>query len=324
MTRGISLLSGGLDSQLTICVLRDQGIEVEGLVFASPFFSIKEAHQAAEQLGIKLHVVDFTADIFELIRKAPHGYGGAMNPCIDCHARMIQRAGEFMREHDFDFVSTGEVMNQRPMSQNKRALGIVEKTSGLTGYLLRPLTALLLEPTIPEQDGRVDRSKLLSLEGRNRKPQFALAKQFGLKSFPSPAGGCLLTERGFCSKLHDLIDHDQCDCAADAELLKTGRHFRLPNDTKCIVGRNRADNQLLKQSPHEQDVLVYTVDIPGPTALLKAPVDQSDILSAAGIVSGYGDKGEKTEVIVKIVYQGKTTEISTTPTPRDIYTQWML
>ncbi len=322
--RGISLFSGGLDSQLAVCILRDQGIEMEALVFDSPFFNIAAAITASKALKIKLNIVDFTDDVLGLLNYARHGFGGAMNPCIDCHALMIKRAGEFMREHGFDFVSTGEVLNQRPMSQNKRALGEVEKDSGLAGYLVRPLSALLLEPTLLEQDGRIDRSQLCDLQGRNRKPQFELASRFGIEQYPTPAGGCLLTEKGFCAKLRDLMDHHQCTCGADATMLKLGRHFRLHNQTKCVVGRNRTDNQQLKALRKAGDVTVYTVDVPGPTAHLIAPVAQNDILLAAGIVAGYGDKGTKTEVIVKVITDQGPSEITVTPLDRETYVKWML
>jgi hypothetical protein len=202
--RGLCLLSGGLDSQLTICVLRDQGLHVEAVVFASPFFKIEAAKRAAEKLNVALHIVSFTQDILGLVSHPPHGFGGGLNPCIDCHARMIRRAGELMAEKGFDFVATGEVLNQRPMSQNRRSLGIVEQDSALNGRLLRPLSALLLEPTVPELEGVVDRTRLLGLNGRSRKPQMELARQFGLVEYPSPAGGCLLTEKGFCRKLADM------------------------------------------------------------------------------------------------------------------------
>ena len=150
--RGLSLMSGGLDSRLAILVLKEQGIEMEAVVFSSPFFKIKAAVEGAKLLGVKLHIVDFTADILELLKKPRHGFGGAMNPCIDCHARMIKRAGEMRVAMGFDFVSTGEVLGQRPMSQNATSLGIVERDSALGGYLLRPLSAQLLEPTVPETE----------------------------------------------------------------------------------------------------------------------------------------------------------------------------
>ena len=231
--KGLSLLSGGLDSQLAVCVLRAAGAYVEGVTFATPFFQPDSAKKAAAALDLPLHVVDFTDDEIALVENPPHGFGGAMNPCIDCHARMIARAGEMMTSLGFDFVSTGEVLNQRPMSQNKQSLGVVEKCSGLKGRLLRPLCAQLLEPTIPEQEGLIDRSKLLALSGRRREPQMALAAQFGLVDYPSPAGGCKLTEKGFGRRLKDLLDHEGLRERRLVELLNIARRFRLPD---IIVG----------------------------------------------------------------------------------------
>lgn len=309
---------------LAVSVLRAQGIHVEGIVFSSPFFTIEAAERAAAMLKVKLHIVDFTDDILALIHHPPHGFGGALNPCIDCHAMMIKRAGEIMEREGFDFVSTGEVLNQRPMSQNRRSLEMVAKDSGIPGRLLRPLSAQLLTPTQAEEEGLVDRTQLLALEGRNRKPQIAMAQSFGYTAWPSPAGGCLLTEKGFCNKLKDLIDHDQCTCGADAERLKTGRHFRLPGGAKAIVGRNRADNQALKASPRPGDTVVHTASVPGPTALILGTVTEEDLLRVMGICAGYGDFGERETVTVKTHRDGITTEHTVAPLPRETFTPWML
>ena len=326
MIRGISLLSGGLDSMLAICVLRDQGIEMEGVVFDSPFFGPQSAKRAAAQLGIKLHVLEFSDDILKLVQQPPHGFGGAMNPCIDCHAAMIRRAGEFMREGGYDFVSTGEVLNQRPMSQNRRSLETVAEASGLKGLLLRPLSAKLLEPTIPELDGRINRELLCDIQGRNRAPQMVLVEKFGLKEYPSPAGGCLLTEKGYCRKLRDLFDHANGEIppVSDVRLMRFSRQFRLPEGGRIIVGRNRADNQALKALHEEGRTLVHTVNVPGPTAAVLGPITEGDLLRAAGIVSSYGDKGQLPEIIVRIITPEGSREISVKPLKRDDYEPWML
>ena len=204
--RGLSLISGGLDSQLAVCVLQRAGAEVEGVSFETPFFRADAARKAAAALGVKLHVVDFTDDEIALIENPPHGFGGAMNPCIDCHATMIRRAGELMRKLGYDFVATGEVRGQRPMSQNAQSLLTVEKSSGMKGRLVRPLSAKLLEPTIPELEGLIDREKLLDISGRSRERQIALAAEFGITDYPSPAGGCKLTEEAFGRRLKDLME----------------------------------------------------------------------------------------------------------------------
>ena len=322
--RSLNLLSGGLDSQLSICVLRAQGIHVEAVVFSSPFFKIEAAKKAAEKLGVKLHIVPFIKDIVGLVEAPSHGFGGAMNPCIDCHARMIKRAGEMMKEMGFDFVATGEVLNQRPMSQTRRSLETVAHDAGLNGLLLRPLCARHLEPTVPEMDGRVDRGQLLDLNGRSRKPQMELAKQYGLVEYPSPAGGCLLTEKGFCRKLSDLKTHEGLADDRLIWLLLYGRHFRMPKGAKCIVGRDVRDNAAIKKLSREDDVLLYTVNVPGPTALLPHGAYDEDILAAATICAAYGDRGTRTEVLVRIQAPSVTKEISVPPLPRERLQEWML
>lgn len=322
--RGLCLLSGGLDSQLTICVLRDQGLHVEAVVFASPFFKIEAAKRAAEKLNVALHIVSFTQDILGLVSHPPHGFGGGLNPCIDCHARMIRRAGELMAEKGFDFVATGEVLNQRPMSQNRRSLGIVEQDSALSGRLLRPLSALLLEPTVPELEGVVDRTRLLGLNGRSRKPQMELAKQFGLVEYPSPAGGCLLTEKGFCRKLADMKANEGLGDERLVWLLLCGRHFRLPGGAKCVAGRDSRDNATLKRSCREGDILLHTVDVPGPTVLIPCGAGDEDVAWAVKLCAAYGDHGERTEVIVRVLRGQQSEERSAALLPKETFVGWML
>ncbi len=322
--RGYSLLSGGLDSQLAICVLREQGLHIEGVVFSSPFFKIDAAKRAAGQLGIRLHVVDFTSDILGLVKHPPHGFGSALNPCIDCHSLMIRRAGEMMRENGFDFVATGEVLNQRPMSQNRQSLGVVERGADLGGRLVRPLSALLLEPTLPEKEGIIDRGRLLGLNGRNRKPQIALAAKYGLTEYPSPAGGCMLTEKGFSRRLGDVRDHEGLDDLRLVKLLLHGRHFRLPGGAKCIAGRDSRDNQALKAAVMPGDVLVYTVNVPGPTLLLPGGASDADIDIACGICAEYGDHGDRAEVVVRVIRDGDASERNTAPLSREIFNGYML
>ena len=285
--KGFSLMSGGLDSQLAVRVLQRAGAEVEGVCFVTPFFSPKAAEQAAAALGIPLNVVDFTDDEIALIENPPHGFGGAMNPCIDCHATMIRRAGEMMLARGFDFVATGEVMGQRPMSQNKQSLGIVAKSSGLEGRLVRPLSALLLEPTLPETEGKLDRTRLLDLQGRGRERQIQLAAEVGIVNYPSPAGGCKLTEEGYGRKLKDLLEHEGLRTRRLVELLAIGRHFRLPDGTGLIVGRDRNDNAVLK-AESARGTLIASEGLPGPTALLVGgPKSDADLARARQIVAAY-------------------------------------
>lgn len=309
--KGLSLLSGGLDSQLAVCVLRDAGAEVEGVTFATPFFAPDAAKKAAAALGVKLHVVDFTGDELELIENPPHGFGGAMNPCIDCHARMIMRAGEMMAELGYDFVATGEVLNQRPMSQNKASLGVVEKCSGLKGRLVRPLSAQLLEPTLPEREGLLDRTKLLGLSGRRREPQFELAAKYGLVDYPSPAGGCKLTEKGFGRRLKDLLEHEGFGDRRLVELLNIARRFRLPGGSGVILGRDARENKMLQAAyePERGDVLVQPKSVPGPTALIPRLAGEEDLAEAVQLVCAWSkyDKYEG-EIAVRVARGGGESE----------------
>ena len=310
-SRGLSLISGGLDSQLAVKILQEAGAYVEGVTFSTPFFSSSAARKAADQLGIKLHVVDFTADEIALIENPPHGFGGAMNPCIDCHAKMISRAGELMASLGFDFVATGEVLNQRPMSQNRQSLGVVEKCSGLKGRLVRPLSAQLLEPTIPEQEGRLDRSKLLGLSGRQRLAQMELAAKYGLTEYPSPAGGCKLTEKGFGRKLRDLLEHEGLGERRLVELLNHARRFRLPDGSGVILGRDSHENSILKSAAIASDVLVAPVSVPGPTALVPSLKSDADLALVQQIVCAWSRFDMfHGEIVVKTIRDGEEHEAS--------------
>lgn len=307
--RGLSLLSGGLDSQLAVCVLRDAGAEVEGVTFVTPFFAPDAACKAAAALGVTLHVIDFTDDELALVKAPPHGFGGAMNPCIDCHATMIRRAGELMARLGYDFVATGEVLNQRPMSQNRQSLGVVEKASGLSGRLMRPLCALLLDPTIPEQEGLIDRAKLLGLSGRRREPQFELAKKYGLVDYPSPAGGCKLTEKGFGRRLKDLMLHEGLDDRRLVELLNIARRFRLPDGTGVILGRDAAENAALVKARAPTDTLLAPVSVPGPTALVPNVCTPDGLDQAARLVCAWSRFDNfPGDIKVKVVADATTTE----------------
>ena len=281
-------MSGGLDSQLAVRVLERAGAAVEGVVFVSPFFGSAGAEKAAAALGVPLHIVDFTAEEIALVENPPHGFGGAMNPCIDCHAAMIRRAGEMMAEFGFDFVATGEVQGQRPMSQNKQSLGVVEKCSGLKGRLVRPLSAKLLEPTIPELEDKLDRESLLDISGRSRDRQIALAAEFGIVDYPSPAGGCKLTEEGFCRKLKDLQEHEGLGNRRLVELLSVGRRFRLPDGSSVILGRDSGENAVLGAEAGE--VITFS-DRPGPTALVPVVKSEADLEMARAIVRAWSRGG---------------------------------
>jgi len=322
--RALCLLSGGLDSQLAVCVLRDQGIEVHGVVFTSPFFTVAPARRAAAQLGIPLHEVNFLGDIVELLNGPKHGFGKCMNPCIDCHARMLTRAGEMMREYGFHFLCTGEVLNERPMSQNRQSLDVVANESGYSQFVVRPLSAKLLPPTLAEREGWVDRERLLALQGRGRKPQFQLAEQYGLKEYPSPAGGCRLTEPNFCRRLEDLKAHEGLRGERSLVLLRYGRHFRLGEKTKLIVGRHEKDNAVIEGTAELYDLVLKMEDIPGPTGLLPITARPEEIELAARICARYSDCDAGETVAVRVRSARETRRLQVTPIESESIESWRL
>ena len=324
--RGLSLFSGGLDSMLAICVLREQGLQVEAITFSSPFFNIGPAKKGAATLGVKLNIVDFTDDIADLVENPPHGFGGAMNPCIDCHARMIRRAGEEVRARGWDFVATGEVLGQRPMSQNRQSLGIVAKDCGVADILVRPLSAKLLDPTAPELDGRIDRDRLCDIEGRSRHRQQKLAAHFGVTEYPSPAGGCLLTEKLFCNKLRDIKARGLLHDREELELLRVGRHFALPGGARLIVGRNKADNEHLQRMITNGRLLARPIGTPGPSCLISAGASPDDIATAKALCAAYCDASASGCVRIRLFDSADhfASEETTTPMNRQDAHAWIL
>jgi tRNA-specific 2-thiouridylase len=287
--RALVLLSGGLDSLLAVCLLKEQGINVHAVVFDSPFFEIKHARQGAERLDVELNVVNFSADIISILNNPKHGFGSCMNPCLDCHARMLRRAGELMEEKGCSFLATGEVLDERPMSQTRRGLELVAKESGYADRLVRPLSARLLEETEPERMGWVDRSRLLDIRGRGRRRQFELAKHYSLKDVPGPAGGCRLTEPNFCRRLKELKEHEGLDGTRSVDLLRFGRHFRLADNIKMVVGRNEGDNVFLEGTAELYDLILKVEHVPGPTGLLPLTAREEHVKLGAAICARYSD-----------------------------------
>jgi len=295
--KAIVLLSGGLDSRLAVKLLQEQGIKVIALHFLLPFSGCCKpdcAFNFAQMQGIALKIVDCTKgknfdEYINVIRKPKYGYGSGINPCIDCRIFMLCKAKDYVKKTKADFVATGEVLNERPMSQHGKALAIAEKESGLKGKLLRPLSAKLLPETEVEKKKLVDRSKLLAIRGRSRKQQIALAKKYNIK-YPSPAGGCLLCEKEFAAKFKDLFKHKKRISPADMGLLRIGRHFRI-NDTKIIVGRNEKENKQLLKLAKKIDTLIEVKDAPSPITLMQGNGNDK-IKKAAALTIRYSDVNE--------------------------------
>jgi tRNA U34 2-thiouridine synthase MnmA/TrmU len=303
--KAILLFSGGLDSMLAAKILLEQGIKVFPVFFKSYFFGPEIAKKSAKILGLKLKVVDFSKEHLKIVKKPKFGYGSSMNPCLDCHILMLKKAKEIMKKEKFDFVATGEVLGERPMSQNRRALELVEKESSLEGYLLRPLSAKLLKSTILEKKGLIKRENLLDIQGRSRKRQIELAKKFGIKWFPSPAGGCLLTDLEFGKRLKELLEKYPNFGGEDVEILKLGRHFWI-GKIKIVVGRNESENLKIKKLAKKGDVLVEMKNYPGPTTLIrnygKGEIGKSVLEKAKSLTKFYSTKARnKRDVKFEII-----------------------
>ncbi len=307
--KAIALLSGGLDSTLAVKVMLEQGILVEALNFTSPFCTCtgknagckSEAMRVAEELNIPIKVMNKGIEYLEIVKKPKHGYGKGMNPCIDCRIFLLRKAKEYMAECGADFIITGEVLGQRPMSQRRDTLRLIERESGLEGLLLRPLSAGHFAPTIPEQEGWVDRSRLPSIQGRSRKEQMQLAEDLDIKNYPCPAGGCLLTELSFVPKIRDVFEHSERLDARDFQILKVGRHFRIGKATKVIVGRNEAENMSMEKILRPGEAAIRWCEGSGPLGIVMGEVDDTLLETAGKILLRYTKAEAAGDCTIKVI-----------------------
>jgi tRNA U34 2-thiouridine synthase MnmA/TrmU len=321
MARAVALFSGGLDSQLAVKLMLDQGVEVEALTSASVFHhhTAEEGDRhpavvAAGRLGVPITLLDTDREMLRLVRQPHFGRGKRMNPCIDCRIFLLRKAAEQLRQVEADFLVTGEVVGQRPMSQRREALARIEREAGVEGLVLRPLCARLLPLSVPEQKGWVDRGKLKAIRGRSRKEQIALAEDLGITEYPSPAGGCLLTDPGFAERLRELLEHGE-PALHDVRLLRLGRHFRLGPKTKVVMGRFEEENHQLERLARGRDVLLDAADFTGPTALLRGRITHHHVAAAAGLTLRYGKCRDeaKGRVILRKAKTEKQTEVRVPP-----------
>jgi len=324
MSKALGLLSGGLDSSLAAMCLKRQGIEVICIAFVTPFFGAGKARRAAQQLGIPLIIRDIGDTHLEMVKHPRYGYGKNMNPCIDCHAMMFRIAGEIMAAEGFDFLFSGEVLGQRPMSQNLSALRAVARYSGNADLILRPLSARLLPVTPMEAGGLVDREQLLDIQGRSRRRQEALAKEWGLTDYPSSGGGCLLTEKHFSDRLRDLLTHEPACTISDVELLKIGRQFRLSAQARLALGRNQQDNEALREMAGNSALLLRCVGFSGPLGVLSGAPAAVDLETAAAIVAGYGKGSQEPWVEVLVTGRGEERSVKVQPCPLATSRAWLL
>jgi tRNA U34 2-thiouridine synthase MnmA/TrmU len=303
----------------------EQGVELEALNFMTVFCTCTNrgatclaSQKAVETLGIPLKVFNVSEEYLGVVKHPQHGYGRNMNPCIDCRIFMLKKAKAYMEESGAVFIVTGEVLGQRPMSQRKDAMHLIEKEAGLEGFILRPLSAKVLPTTIPEKEGWVDRERLLNISGRSRKPQIELADHYGIHDYPCPAGGCLLTDPGFAKRMKDLMVYDPQFSLNDVHLLKMGRHFRFSNGVKLVVGRNEEENQKIQTFAQGEDILLKVSGFPGPLSLLRGKLNEGDIEKAAAITVHYG-KGKdlgKIEVTYKGADEDHHQSLSASPISR--------
>jgi tRNA U34 2-thiouridine synthase MnmA/TrmU len=296
--KAIALISGGLDSTLAARLMQELGVELICLNTVSPFCLCNRpsssgcmhgASKVAKDLNLRLISIDVSEEILNIVRKPRFGYGSNINPCIDCRILLLEKAREAMQSQGASFIITGEVLGQRPMSQRLHNLRLIEAQAGLSGLVVRPLSAKVLSPTIPEKEGWIPREKLLAINGRGRREQFDLARKFGINDFPCPSGGCLLTDPQFSKRLRDLMQYGKFGLN-DIQLLKIGRHFRLDKETKLVVGRNQAENERLMSLAREDDyIFMPSEETAGPTALGRGIFGDELMKTSFDITSSYCD-----------------------------------
>jgi len=298
--KALALLSGGLDSLLAVKLILEQDVDVEAVNFVTPFCLCDRGsmNRFSEELKIKVHRVFLGQEFLDIVANPPHGYGSRMNPCIDCRILMFKKAKEIAEKIGADFLVTGEVLDERPFSQRMKTMLLIEKEAGLEGKILRPLSAKLLPETEAEKAGLIDRSKLLAIRGRRRLPQMELAKKLGLKEYPNPSGGCLLTDPEFARKLKEHLKNEERLTLTDVALLKTGRHFRV-GKAKIIVGRNKKENdRLLCLAKAHGIPYLEVADYKGPITLCIGDKNQGSLEKAAEITARYSDAPK--DILVKV------------------------
>ncbi|MFZ0514131.1 MAG: hypothetical protein WAM14_21175 [Candidatus Nitrosopolaris sp.] len=323
--KAVALLSGGLDSSLAVRIMLEQGVEIEAVAIKTPFCDFDcgkgcghRVKEVASDLEIPLKTIYFGEEYLKMLKRPKFGFGSGMNPCIDCRSMMYNAAKEHMKKIGADFIVTGEVLFQRPMSQNDRALNIIEKETGTQGKVLRPLSAKSLPMTDIENDGSVKRENLCNIVGRSRKGQLTLARRFGMDDPPNAAGGCLLTDPQFSRRIRDLMEYlddpEKVPTINDVELLKVGRHFRLSNAAKLIVGRNQNENYMMSSLVLKGDIVIEAEEFPGPTCILRSKnYEYSLVEKSSQIGLRYSDSPRGHESNVKVTYHGQVSVILAFP-----------
>jgi tRNA-specific 2-thiouridylase len=328
--KALALISGGLDSILAIKVVQEAGIEVEAIHFLIPFLQtpdtvngVGNAANAARQLNVQLHYQKCGNDYLEMIGKPQHGYGKRMNPCVDCRIYTFKVAAQKMKDIGATFLVTGEVFDQRPNSQRLDALDITARDAGLKDLVLRPLSAKLLRPTIPENQGWIDRTRLLDIKGRGRNQQIELAAKYGITNYPAPAGGCLLTNEEYSLKVKDLLEHDGKLTINAINLLRLGRHLRLSPNVKIIIGKDQTENEAIRSSTTPETIHLELADFAGPLTMYIGNPEENLINLAAAITAGYGHIPADTDIKVNIT-GGPKKELFVKPLSREVFKKYFI
>lgn len=324
----VALLSGGLDSQLAVRMMQEQGFDVSAVAIKTPFCDFDcgrgcgfEIRERADDLDVNLKTVYLGDEYIEMLKNPKHGIGAGFNPCVDCRTMMFNAAKKHMEEIGAEFIISGEVLGQRPMSQHAPSLQLIEKDSGLQGKILRPLSGALLPETDAEKEGLIKRENLGMIKGRTRRKQLEMAKTYGIENPPNAGGGCLLTEPAFGIKAKDLFDHIETPTINDIDLLKIGRHFRLDEKTKLVVGRNKEENEMIKAIALANDILFEARDHMGPVSILRGESAKDHIGFASSVTLRYSDAPKDKEGIVTV---NKEKEVVAEPANEESYIKFRI
>ncbi|MCV0393387.1 MAG: tRNA (5-methylaminomethyl-2-thiouridylate)-methyltransferase [Nitrosopumilus sp.] len=327
----VALLSGGLDSQLAVRMMQEQGFEVSAVAIKTPFCDFDcgrgcgfEIRERADDLNVNLKTVYLGDEYIEMLKHPKHGIGAGFNPCVDCRSMMFDAAKKHMEEIGAEFIISGEVLGQRPMSQHAPALRTIEKESGLVGKIVRPLSAALLPETIPEKEGLIKRENLGMIKGRTRRNQLEMAKQYGIENPPNAGGGCLLTDPQFGVKAKDLFTHTETPTINDIDLLKIGRHFRLDEETKFVVGRNKDENEMIQAIALPDDILLEAKDHVGPVSILRGKNAKMHVKFAASVTLRYSDAPKNEQSIVVVKKDNISEEISAEKVEEEYYIKYRI
>ena len=327
----VALLSGGLDSQLAIKMMQEQGFDVSAVAIKTPFCDFDcgrgcgfEIRERADDLNVNLKTVYLGDEYIEMLKHPKHGIGAGFNPCIDCRSMMFDAAKKHMEEIGAEFIISGEVLGQRPMSQHAPALRTIENESNLVGKIVRPLSAALLPETDPEKNGLIKRENLGMIRGRTRRNQLDMAKKYGIENPPNAGGGCLLTEPQFGIKAKDLFSHTENPTINDIDLLKIGRHFRLDEQTKFIVGRNKDENEMIKAIALPGDILLEAKDFVGPVSILRGSNAKEHLKFASSVTLRYSDAPNNEQAIVSIRDNDLVEEIASESAEEESYIKFRM